>query len=230
MNRTSTTASCCSLPTRRTTPSWMTRSSLAWSGIVISVSSSRKSVPPLAVSSRPGLSRSAPVKAPFRWPNISDSSSGSGSAAQLIGTSARLARRLCWWMNWAMTSLPVPLSPLMNTEASVAATFRASSTALRNSGRDPDQGDLVAVAVLLHQLDAEILGFARHHHRVRGAADQHLEVGGGERLGQVVPGAGPQRLDAAGDARDCRSSRRRWCPCSASSAACRISSPETWDM
>ena len=36
-----------------------------------------------------------------------------------------------------MTSLPVPLSPLMNTEASVAATFRASSTAWRNSGEIP---------------------------------------------------------------------------------------------
>ena len=36
-----------------------------------------------------------------------------------------------------MTSLPVPLSPLMNTEASVAATFRASSTALRNRGEIP---------------------------------------------------------------------------------------------
>ncbi len=36
-----------------------------------------------------------------------------------------------------MTSLPVPLSPLMNTDASVAATFRASSTAFRNSGEMP---------------------------------------------------------------------------------------------
>ena len=94
-------------------------------------------MPPLAVSSRPGLSRSAPVKAPFRWPNISLSSSGSGSAAQLIGTRARPARRLFWWMNWAITSLPVPLSPLMNTDASVPATLRARSTAWRNSGEMP---------------------------------------------------------------------------------------------
>ncbi len=101
------------------------------------MSSSRNSVPPLAVSSRPGLSRSAPVKAPFRWPNISLSSSGSGSAAQLMGTSVRPARRLFWWMNWAMTSLPVPLSPLMKTEASVPATFRARSTACRKSGEIP---------------------------------------------------------------------------------------------
>ncbi len=136
-NRTSTTASACSEPTRRTTPSWMTRSSFAWMDIGISVSSSRKSVPPLAVSRRPGLSRSAPVKAPFRWPNISLSRSGSGRAAALIGTSERLARRLWWWMNWAMSSLPVPLSPLMSTEASVPATLRASSTALRNAGETP---------------------------------------------------------------------------------------------
>ena len=36
-----------------------------------------------------------------------------------------------------MTSLPVPLSPEMNTEASVAATFRARSTALRKVGEIP---------------------------------------------------------------------------------------------
>ena len=104
-------------------------------------------------------------------------------------------------MNWAMTSLPVPLSPLMNTDASVAATLRARSTALRNSGRYADQGDLVAVAVLLHQLHPEVLRLARHHHRVGGPADEHLQMGGRERLGEIVPGAGTERLDAAGDAR-----------------------------
>src|SRR5204863_188327 len=82
MKRTFTTASVVSLPTRRTTPSWMTRSSFAWIDFGISISSSRNSVPPLAVSSRPGLSRTAPVKAPLQWPNVSDSSNGSGSAEQ----------------------------------------------------------------------------------------------------------------------------------------------------
>ena len=55
----------------------------------------------------------------------------------MIGTSVRLLRRLFWWMNCAITSLPVPLSPLMKTEASVAATLRASSTAFRNDGDMP---------------------------------------------------------------------------------------------
>ena len=71
---------------------------------------------------------------------------------------------------------------------------------LAEQRRDADQGDLVAVAVLLHELEAEVAGFPRHHHRVRRPPDQHLEVGGGKRLGQVIPGPGPQRLDAAGDA------------------------------
>ena len=65
MNRTFTTASVVSLPTRLTTPSWITRNSFAWMGLDISVSSSRNSVPPFAVSSRPGLSRTAPVNAPL---------------------------------------------------------------------------------------------------------------------------------------------------------------------
>src|SRR5205814_1541553 len=82
-----------SLPTRRTTPSWITRSNFAWMDFGISISSSRNSVPPLAISSSPGLSRTAPVNAPLQWPNISDSSSGSGSAAQLIATRERLEAR-----------------------------------------------------------------------------------------------------------------------------------------
>ena len=89
----------------------------------------------------------------------------------------------------------------MSTEASVGATLRASSTALRNAGGDADEGELVAVAVLLLQLETELAGFARDHDGVRRAADQDLQVRGRERLGQVVPGPDPQRLDAARDAR-----------------------------
>ena len=45
--------------------------------------SSRKSVPPLHCSNLPMRRRSAPVKAPFSWPNSSLSSKLSGMAAQL---------------------------------------------------------------------------------------------------------------------------------------------------
>src|SRR2546421_10888786 len=77
----------------------MTRRSLAWIDFGISASSSRNNVPPCAASSRPGLSRTAPVNAPLRCPNISDSSSPSGSAAQLMAMDGRLERRL-WWRRY----------------------------------------------------------------------------------------------------------------------------------
>src|SRR5207248_2762954 len=175
MKRTFTTASVVSLPTRRTTPSWITRSSFAWIGFGISISSSRNSVPPLAASSRPGLSRTAPVNAPLRWPNISDSSRPSGRAAQFTAMNGRLERRLWWWMNCAIISLPLPLSPVMNTDASVGATLRASSIAL-------------------------LARFARDQQRVHRSPDQHLQVRGGKRLGEVVECSLTQRFDARLDA------------------------------
>ena len=49
-------------------------------------------MPPAASSKRPAPPFSAPVKAPFSWPNSSLSTSASGSAAQLTLTSARFAR------------------------------------------------------------------------------------------------------------------------------------------
>ena len=88
-----------------------------------------------------------------------------------------------------MTSLPVPLSPLMNTEASVGGHLAGQLDRLAEAGRDADQGELVAVAVLLLQLEPELAGLARDHDGVGGAADQDLEVRGRERLGEVVPGA-----------------------------------------
>ena len=41
--------------------------------------------------------------------------------------------------------------------------------------------------------------FARHQHGVRGTPDENLQVARGERLGQVIPGTGAQRLDAGRD-------------------------------
>ncbi len=43
--------------------------------------------------------------------------------------------------------------------------------------------------------------FTTHHEGVRRAPDQHLQVSTGEGLGEIVPGALPQRLDARVDAR-----------------------------
>ncbi|MDF9863524.1 hypothetical protein M2437_002506 [Methylorubrum pseudosasae] len=49
-------------------------------------------MPPLASSNRPMRRATAPVKAPFSWPNSSDSSRASGIAAQLTETNGRPAR------------------------------------------------------------------------------------------------------------------------------------------
>jgi hypothetical protein len=48
--------------------------------------SSRKRVPAPATSNRPRFVCLASVKAPFSWPNSSDSSSASGIAAQFTAT------------------------------------------------------------------------------------------------------------------------------------------------
>ena len=64
----------------------------------MSPTSSRKSVPPLACSKRPVRWRSAPVNAPRSWPNSSDSSSVSGSAAQFTLTNGPPARGDAAWI------------------------------------------------------------------------------------------------------------------------------------
>ena len=83
-------------------------------------------------SKRPSFCAMAPVKAPLSWPNSSLSSRPVGMAAQLTLTKVRSRRRLRLWMARAMSSLPVPLSPLMKTVESVGATVSTSrSTRLR---------------------------------------------------------------------------------------------------
>ena len=84
-------------PTRSNSRSCSTRRSLICSAGVTSPISSRNSVPLSASSKRPSLRLMAPVKAPFSWPNSSDSSSVSASAPQLTltnGPSARFERRV----------------------------------------------------------------------------------------------------------------------------------------
>ncbi len=79
-------------PTRSITRSWMARSSLACRRGSISEISSSSSVPPVASSNLPMRRAIAPVKAPFSWPNSSDSSRLSGIAAQLTEMNGARAR------------------------------------------------------------------------------------------------------------------------------------------
>ena len=98
-----------------------TRSSFTCVAGVISPISSRNSVPRSASSKQPCRRSAAPVNAPFSWPKISLSSSVSGIAAQLIATNGNAARGLSWWIVCATSSLPVPDSPVISTDALVGA-------------------------------------------------------------------------------------------------------------
>ena len=140
-------------PSRRTTRSSSTRSSLACRSTGISVISSSRSEPLCASSSRPTFSVVAPVNEPLVWPNSSDSMRSLGSAAQLIlihGPSRR-ALRSCSAL--AISSLPVPLSPTMRTLASVSATeAMVSITRWMPGARAED----LAVGGLLDQPTAQL--------------------------------------------------------------------------
>src|SRR5438132_273530 len=122
-------------PRRWNSRSWRTRRNFACTAGLISPTSSRNSVPPAACSSRPARAATAPVKAPFSYPNSSDSSSASGRAAQLRATNGPSARRDPRWIRCATTSLPVPDSPLRSTVVSAGATFAACP---RTSRQDCD--------------------------------------------------------------------------------------------
>src|SRR5262245_20525828 len=93
--------------------------------------SSRKIVPPSAISKRPGRSLIAPVNAPRSWPKSSDSINVSENSAQLTATNGRWLRRLLWWTSVAVTSLPVPLSPVISTVLSLSPITRKNSKTAR---------------------------------------------------------------------------------------------------
>ncbi len=62
------------------------------------------------------------MKAPRAWPKNSLSNNSRGTAAQFTRISGRSRRRLASWIARAISSLPVPDSPVTSTVASVPAT------------------------------------------------------------------------------------------------------------
>ena len=94
-------------------------------------------MPPCAISKRPGLSLIAPVKAPRSWPKSSVSIRVSEKSAQLTATKGWWRRVLSWCSTLAMTSLPVPLSPMMITLLSLRLTTLAKSKMARIRGLRP---------------------------------------------------------------------------------------------
>ncbi|MGF6664722.1 hypothetical protein QF000_006390 [Paraburkholderia atlantica] len=79
----------------------------------------------------------APVKLPFSWPNSSASISSSGIAPQFTATNAPSLRPLRSWMVRAISSLPVPDSPMISAVASVSATRSICSYRSSITGDEP---------------------------------------------------------------------------------------------
>jgi hypothetical protein len=84
--------------------------------------SSRNSVPPQAISKQPTRSVLASVKAPRTWPNSSLSKSAGDSPPTSTAVNGFPARDDRSWMRRAITSLPVPCSPVTSTFTSDGAT------------------------------------------------------------------------------------------------------------
>ena len=90
-----------------------------------------------ACSNLPMWRDAAPVNEPFSWPKSSDSISSAGTAAQLRVTNGPLRRGLLSCSVRATSSLPVPVSPQMQTRDSLAAT--RSICAITRRMASPDQ-------------------------------------------------------------------------------------------
>jgi len=84
--------------------------------------SSRKSVPPSAISKRPTRSVLASVNAPFTWPKSSLSKTPSERPPAFTVARGREERRDTAWRARATVPLPVPFSPVMSTFASEGPT------------------------------------------------------------------------------------------------------------
>ena len=103
----------------------------------MSPTSSRNIVPPWAYSNLPTRSAEASVNAPRTWPKSSLSKMFSLKAAQFSATNGLFLRGLFWWMDWATSSLPLPVSPWISTLALVGAMRLSRSITSRISGLSP---------------------------------------------------------------------------------------------
>ncbi len=180
-------------PSRWISPDSRNRSSFTWMFLFSSPSSSRNSVPPLATSKRPLWSRSAPVNAPFLWPNSSLSTRFCVSAPQLTGHERHVG-------------------PLALDEERAGDHFLAGAGLAEDQHAAVGRGD--PVDELLHRAASpgcradqpgRALGGLHAALEGRGlvlelalllnAEQQRLDLGELARLGEVVERAEPQGLD-----------------------------------
>ena len=118
-------------PRRLTTRSSSTRSSLTCVDSGVSSISSRKTVPPRAAISWPSYAAPRPRTRRGRSRTAPPPSARSGIAAQLIGTKAGRCAPTRRAAARAITSLPVPVSPVSSTGIEVARDARRPGAASR---------------------------------------------------------------------------------------------------
>ena len=109
-----------------------------------------------------------------------------GIAAQLTATNGPAARRPWRWIARATTSLPVPVSPVISTVASLSDDAPDRLLHLAHRGTRADEGVLL---VRSGRRDRGVRAGAQHPGEQVG---QRLAA---DRLGQVVEGAEPHRVD-----------------------------------
>ena len=124
-------------PTRMNSPSCSTRSSFTWTSGEMSPISSRNSVPPSASSNSPFFRRSAPVNAPFSYPNRVEPIRFCSMALQLATRNFFVRRLLSSNTSRAKSSLPVPDSPYTITGTSLFAAREASAMAFFSAALRP---------------------------------------------------------------------------------------------
>ena len=176
-------------PTRSISRSCRARSSLACSRTSISLISSSSSVPPSAASNLPtrrasgAAERALLVAEQFAFEQVLRDR-GAVQRHERPAGAARLRR----WMWRASTSLPVPLSPVISTEASGRATCSARRSAASIAGSRTTSACALAAGGLQDGGDQVGVGRQRQEFARAGADRPHRRLG--------------VRVDAAGDDRN----------------------------
>ena len=126
------------------------------------------------------------MKEPFSWPNNSLSISVSGSAAQLMAMNGPCRRGLRACTVRATSSLPVPLSPVISTQALLGRGLLQQGEDLLHFGRRAHQ---LAQRALVAQLPFQVALIGQQPGVAAGAADQHFQHAGLDGLIEEPVGA-----------------------------------------
>ena len=179
-------------PTRSSSRSCSTRSSLACVSSGMSPISSSSSVPPSAISNLPSRALTAPVKAPRSWPNSSLSTSSREKAAQLTLISGRAAARAVV-VQRVGDQLLAGAARAADQHREVGRRHLADH--VEHALHGGALADQVLEAIRVRRLLLKQPQIAAQRHALEHALDHQLELVVVERLRHVVGGAELHRLD-----------------------------------